>query len=56
MTEGLEELLKTVAEAAGATVVELQSTLLPNPVVAAANPRLFNALVAALAEAGAVII
>lgn len=45
-----------IAEAAGATVVELQSTLLPNPVVVAANAQLFKSFVAALAEAGAVTI
>ncbi|HEY0324209.1 MAG TPA: inositol monophosphatase family protein [Pyrinomonadaceae bacterium] len=45
-----------IAEAAGATVVELQSALLPNPVVVAANAQLFKNFVAALAEAGAVTI
>jgi myo-inositol-1(or 4)-monophosphatase len=46
----------SIAEAAGAMVAELQSTLLPNPVVVAANAPLFKTLVAALAEAGAVTI
>lgn len=45
-----------IAEAAGATVVELQSRLLPNPVVVAANAQLLKSFVAALAEAGAVTI
>jgi fructose-1,6-bisphosphatase/inositol monophosphatase family enzyme len=42
-----------IAEAAGATVVELQSTMLPNPLVVAANARLLQALVTVLVEAGA---
>jgi myo-inositol-1(or 4)-monophosphatase len=46
----------SIAEASGATVVELQSMLLPCPVVVAANAPLFKKLVAALAEAGAVTI
>jgi myo-inositol-1(or 4)-monophosphatase len=45
-----------IAEAAGATVVELQSSLLPNPLVVAANAQLLKRLVAALAEAGAVTV
>jgi myo-inositol-1(or 4)-monophosphatase len=42
-----------IAEAAGATVVELQSALLPSPVLVAANAQLLKALVAVLIEVGA---
>jgi hypothetical protein len=34
-------------------VVELQSTMLPNPLLVAANARLLQALVTVLVEAGA---
>jgi myo-inositol-1(or 4)-monophosphatase len=44
-----------IAEAAGATVVELQSSVLPNPLLVAANAKLLDALVAALVEIGAAI-
>jgi len=43
-----------VAEAAGATVLLLQSTVLPNPLLVVANAQLARAMVAALAEAGVV--
>lgn len=43
-----------IAEAAGATVVELQSAILPNPVLVVANAKLLQALVTVLVEAGAV--
>lgn len=44
-----------IAEAAGATVVEMQSSLLPAPVLVAANAQLLEALVAVLMEVGAAI-
>lgn len=44
-----------IAEAAGAKVVELQSSILPNPLLVAANAQLLDALVAALVEIGAAI-
>jgi myo-inositol-1(or 4)-monophosphatase len=44
-----------IAEAAGATVVELQSSLLPAPVLVAANAQLLEALVAVLVEVGAAV-
>lgn len=43
-----------VAEAAGATVLLLESTRLPNPLLVVANAKLAAALVSALADAGAV--
>ncbi len=43
-----------IAEAAGAQVVELQSAILPNPVVVVANATLVKAIVTVLVEAGAV--
>ena len=43
-----------IAEAAGATVLLLNSGLLPNPLLVVANAKLSTALVAALTEAGAV--
>jgi|HubBroStandDraft_6_1064221.scaffolds.fasta_scaffold692592_2 hypothetical protein len=43
----------SIAEAAGATVVQLYSELLPNPLLVVANPGLLEALVAALVTAGA---
>jgi myo-inositol-1(or 4)-monophosphatase len=42
-----------IAEAAGATVVELQSTVLPNPLLVVANASLLQALITVLVEAGA---
>jgi myo-inositol-1(or 4)-monophosphatase len=42
-----------IAEAAGATIVELQSDLVPSPVLVAANAQLLKALVAVLIEVGA---
>jgi myo-inositol-1(or 4)-monophosphatase len=42
-----------IAEAAGATVVELPSAILPNPLLVVANATLLEALVAILVEAGA---
>lgn len=42
-----------IAEAAGAAVVELQSPILPNPLLVVANARLLKALVTMLVEAGA---
>lgn len=42
-----------IAEAAGATIVELQSALVPSPVLVAANAQLLKALVAVLIEVGA---
>lgn len=44
-----------IAEAAGAKVVELQSSVLPYPLLVAANAQLLDALVAALVEIGAAI-
>jgi myo-inositol-1(or 4)-monophosphatase len=44
-----------IAEAAGASVVELQSSRLPNPLLVVANAQLLETLAAALAEAGATI-
>ena len=44
----------SIAEAAGATVVELQTTHLPNPLVVAANAQLLKTLLEALTEAGAI--
>jgi hypothetical protein len=41
-----------IAEAAGATIVELQSDLVPSPVLVAANAQLLKALVAVLIEVG----
>ncbi|HKR01652.1 MAG TPA: inositol monophosphatase family protein [Pyrinomonadaceae bacterium] len=43
-----------IAEAAGATVIELHSDTLPDPLLVAANAQLIEALVKALAEAGAI--
>ncbi len=43
-----------IAEAAGATVVEIRSSRLPNPLLVAAGAQLFEPLVAALTEVGAV--
>jgi myo-inositol-1(or 4)-monophosphatase len=42
-----------IAEAAGAAAVELPSPILPNPWLVVANPKLLNALVALLVNAGA---
>jgi len=44
-----------IAEAAGATVVELPSPSLPNPVRVVANATLLEALVATLVEVGAAL-
>lgn len=43
-----------IAEAAGAQVVDLQSAILPNPVLVVANATLLKTLVTVLVEAGAV--
>ena len=43
-----------IAEAAGAEVAELQSAVLPNPVVVAANPKLLKAMIEVLSRAGVV--
>src|SRR5262249_17951011 len=43
-----------IAEAAGATVVELHSQRLPNPMLVVANENLLEALTAALVQAGAI--
>jgi myo-inositol-1(or 4)-monophosphatase len=42
-----------IAEASGARVVELQSPILPNPLLVVANARLLKALVAVFVETGA---
>jgi myo-inositol-1(or 4)-monophosphatase len=42
-----------IAEAAGAMVVELQSSILPTPLLVVANPKLLQALINVLIEAGA---
>lgn len=44
-----------IAEAAGATVIELDSPTLPNPLLVVANAKLLEALVSRLVEAGAVL-
>lgn len=44
-----------IAEAAGATVVELASAVLPSPVLVAANAQLLEALVVVLVELGAAV-
>ena len=44
-----------IAEAAGATVIELQSSILPNPLLVVANPELLQALIKVLKESGAAI-
>jgi len=44
-----------IAAAAGASVVELQSSLLPNPVLVVANAQLLEKVVAVLKGAGAVM-